>query len=232
MSPSSPQPPTLPRPYALAACRRPWPQPERTQRYPQLQRAERMSRAAPLSVPQEGGSHMNRRTVLTLMAGCGGSLALALGWGSPASAHSNGGQRLAAPITGQLLTETGAITGHVVGTVTIDHCFMQQGELVAPGNLAGKVLDEGGQVHQSLGMRVRLPMAVTQATCDVVEVTLGPLHLEYAGRRLHLNPVIVPITAEPGGGIVSQWLCDLASETSLAHARDGLNRLLNLFGSP
>lgn len=185
---------------------------------------------APLLEDLQGGNRMDRRTVLTMMAGLGG-LALAPGrWGS-AHAQGDGERRLAAPITGQLLTETGTVTDHVVGTVTIGPCSTRQGELVAQGHIAGKVIDSAGKVRQSLVTSVRLPVAVTQATCDVVELTLGPLHLEHAGRRLHLNPVIVPITAEPSGGVVSQLLCDLASETSLAHARDGLNRLLSLFGS-
>lgn len=174
---------------------------------------------------------MDRRTVLTTMAGLGSSLVLAPGpWGL-AHAQGGGGQRLAAPITGQLLTETGASIGTVVGTVTIGPCTTQQGELVAQGHIAGKVIDGVGKVRQSLVTSVRLPVAVTQATCDMVELTFGPLHLEHAGRRIHLNPVVVPITAEPSGGIVGQLLCDLASETSLTHARDGLNRLLSLFGS-
>jgi hypothetical protein len=174
---------------------------------------------------------MDRRTVLTTMAGLGGSLALAAGHWGPVHAQGDGGRKLAAPITGQLLTETGVVTGTVVGTVTIGPCSTQQQELVAQGNILGKVLDEAGKVRQSLMTNVRLPVAVTQATCDVLELTLGPLHVEYAGQRMHLNPVVVPITAEPSEGVVGRLLCDLASETSLAHARDGLNRLLRLFGT-
>ena len=173
---------------------------------------------------------MDRRTVLTMMAGLGG-LALTPDRREPAHAHSEGERRLAAPITGQLLTETGTVTDQVVGTVTIGPCATRQGALVVQGQIAGKVLDGAGKVRQPLMTSVRLPVAVTQATCDMVELTLGPLHLDHAGQRLHLNPVLVPITAEPSGGVVSQLLCDLASETSLAHARDGLNRLLSLFGS-
>jgi hypothetical protein len=174
---------------------------------------------------------MDRRTVLTTLVGMGGSVALAPGSLWAAQAPGEETRRLTAPATGQVLNETGAITSNFVGTVTMGRCQTQHGELAVWGNMTGQVIDVTGKVLQSLETRVLLPVMVTQATCEVFEVTLGPLYLERRGLRMHFNPVVVPITADPSGGILGPLLCDLASTTSLEHSRDGLNRLLSLFGS-
>jgi hypothetical protein len=72
-------------------------------------------------------------------------------------------------------------------------------------------------------------------TCQVLNLVLGPLHLDLLGLvvdlygKTHSDPVIVTINAQPTKGLLGQLLCGLAGGggvTSLA----GLQSLLNSLG--
>jgi hypothetical protein len=73
------------------------------------------------------------------------------------------------------------------------------------------------------------------ATCQVLDVILGPLHLDLLGLNVDLygktksDPVEITITAQPGQGLLGDVLCSLAGHgniTSLA----GLRSLLQSVG--
>jgi hypothetical protein len=73
------------------------------------------------------------------------------------------------------------------------------------------------------------------APCQVLDVILGPLHLDLLGLNVDLygktksDPVEITITAQPGGGLLGDVLCSLAGHgniTSLA----GLSSLLRSVG--
>jgi hypothetical protein len=66
------------------------------------------------------------------------------------------------------------------------------------------------------------------ATCTVLELTLGPLDLSLLGLNIHLDQVHLLITADPTGGILGQLLCSLAGLNLL----EILNRILGLFPTP
>jgi hypothetical protein len=77
--------------------------------------------------------------------------------------------------------------------------------------------------------------APPQATCQVLDVILGPLHLDLLGLNVDLygktksDPVEITITAQPGQGLLGDVLCSLAGHgniTSLA----GLRGLLQSVG--
>ena len=58
---------------------------------------------------------------------------------------------------------------------------------------------------------VAAPAAVTpQAVCQVLNLVLGPLHLNLLGLHIDLNQVVLNITADPNGGILGSLLCSLA----------------------
>jgi hypothetical protein len=48
------------------------------------------------------------------------------------------------------------------------------------------------------------------AVCPILELTLGPLHLDLLGLVIDLNRVHLTITATPGGGILGDLLCSLS----------------------
>jgi hypothetical protein len=81
----------------------------------------------------------------------------------------------------------------------------------------------------------RTPHATTAPSCQVLNLVLGPLHLDLLGLVVDLygktkaDPVIVTINALPTKGLLGQLLCGLAGGggvTSLA----GLQSLLNSLG--
>ena len=59
-------------------------------------------------------------------------------------------------------------------------------------------------------------MATHQGTCQILDLILGPLHLDLLGLVVDLygqtkrDPVRVTITGEPGHGLLGDLLCSLA----------------------
>jgi hypothetical protein len=81
------------------------------------------------------------------------------------------------------------------------------------GQLTGTLMTPGqGQGStQQVDQQVALPVTdVQQATCQVLNLTLGPLDLSLLGLNVHLDQVHLVITATPGGGILGDLLCSLA----------------------
>jgi hypothetical protein len=108
----------------------------------------------------------------------------------------------------------------VVGTVT--------GQLVTPGQ-------PGGPPRPVPATNAAMPVTdVQQATCQVLNLTLGPLDLSLLGLNIHLDQVHLVITATPGGGILGDLLCSLAGGPgvpgTLAQVIDLLNRIIMLLG--
>ena len=52
------------------------------------------------------------------------------------------------------------------------------------------------------------------ATCPVLDLVLGPLHLDLLGLVVDLNQVHLTVTATQGGGILGNLFCSLASATA------------------
>ena len=50
--------------------------------------------------------------------------------------------------------------------------------------------------------------------CSVVDLILGPLHLDLLGLIVDLNQVHLQITADPNGGILGSVLCSLTNQPS------------------
>jgi hypothetical protein len=95
------------------------------------------------------------------------------------------------------------------------------GNLVAVGNLSGTLRDAaGGLLGSIVDQRVKLPVKAGGAsTCDILHLKLGPLDLNLLGLVVHLDRVVLDITAEAGpGNLLGNLLC------AVAHLLDsGLN---------
>ena len=64
------------------------------------------------------------------------------------------------------------------------------------------------------------------ATCDILDLTLGPLHLDLLGLVVDLNEVHLQITAEQGpGNLLGNLLCSVAGLLDNTGG-SGLNGLL------
>jgi hypothetical protein len=71
---------------------------------------------------------------------------------------------------------------------------------------------------QILNQAVFIPLsrsdALAGASCDILNLALGPLDLNLLGLRVELDdcangPVTIDVTAEPGGGLLGDLLCNL-----------------------
>lgn len=95
------------------------------------------------------------------------------------------------------------------------------------GQLTGKLINpgQGQNTAQDVSQAVSMPVADLQATCQVLNLVLGPLDLSLLGLNVHLDQVTLNITADPSGGLLGQLLCSLAG--GLSGPVDQIVNLLN-----
>ena len=102
------------------------------------------------------------------------------------------------------------------GTYRIKRFVAEGGKVLAVGTLKGTL--KGRQVRRT---GVKIPVSGTtfggaglaqssQAVCQVLDLTLGPLDLSLLGLIVHLDEVHLDIDADPAGGLLGQLLCGLA----------------------
>lgn len=133
---------------------------------------------------------------------------------------------LAIPVVG---AGTGTLAGTFNGTAAITRFARTNGGLVALGTLTGTVTDAAGQVVQSLAANFSVPVAVAQTSCAILNLVLGPLHLDLLGLVIDLNQVVLNITAVPGAGnLLGNLLCSVAG---LLDGGLNLGRIVNLLNA-
>jgi hypothetical protein len=105
------------------------------------------------------------------------------------------------------------------------------GQLVASGVLTGVVTTAAGATT-SVVRTISLPAAVTQATCEILHLDLGPLHLDLLGLQVDLSRIVLDITAQSGAGnLLGNLLCGVANLlNSPSGLADLLNRILAILG--
>ena len=131
------------------------------------------------------------------------------------------------PITGTITNAPGTFSGVLNLT---GFAVNSAGQLVANGTLSGTVTDTAGNTLATLsGQAVQLPvnMANTTATCQILHLDLGPLDLTLLGLHVHLNEVVLDITAQQGGGLLGDLLCGIANLLNGGGALTDLAGLLN-----
>jgi hypothetical protein len=165
-----------------------------------------------------------RTAVLAALMVC----AVSLGAAGTASAQDQ-----ATPFTKKVAI-TGSNKGKdFKGTFTVERFTTIGNKLYAVGTLRGTLKNR--RVSRS---NVRIPAAVTregasasQATCDILHLTLGPLDLNLLGLRVQLNEVHLDITAIQGpGNLLGNLLCaitGLLDQNALAGAINNLAAALN-----
>ncbi len=175
----------------------------------------------------------SRRALL----GVGLAASLALLPATAAMAQQNGqnqqnGQKaisgLAVPVSGTV-SSAGTSAGTVAGTLTINRFANRAGSLVALGTFVGTVTNTATGAVSTVVTQLAVPVntSATTGTCDVLHLVLGPLDLDLLGLQVHLNQVVLDITAVPGAGnLLGNLLC------AVAHLLDGgslagLSTLLN-----
>jgi len=99
------------------------------------------------------------------------------------------------------------------------------GQVVAVGTLTGLLTNTVTGAVTSVVQNISAPAQVTQTACDILNLVLGPLHLNILGLVIDLNQVVLNITAQPGpGNLLGNLLCSVAG---LLDSPGGLARVLN-----
>jgi hypothetical protein len=144
-----------------------------------------------------------------------------------ASAAPPATQALSVPITatqsGGALTGVFKITGFALNSA---------GQLVANGNFTGTLTNAAGEVTNLVGTAVSsvVTPAQTSTGCQVLDLTLGPLHLDLLGLVVDLNQVHLNITAQPGpGNLLGNLLCAVTHLLdNTGGANNAVQNLLNI----
>ena len=129
------------------------------------------------------------------------------------------------PVTGTFTDALGG-TGTFVGSLNIQRFTVQNGALTAIGSLTGTLTDSLGNVLGTVTQSLALPVNIS-ATCDILHLELGPLDLNLLGLVVHLDQVVLDITAQQGGGLLGDLLCSLADLLNGSASLNAIARLLN-----
>jgi hypothetical protein len=131
---------------------------------------------------------------------------------------------LSVPITG-----TVAGVEAFVGQFTVDRFTTQNGQLAAVGTLTGTLNGVAITPQQ-----ITVPVTAS-GTCQILHLELGPLDLNLLGLMVHLDQVVLDITAQSGpGNLLGNLLCGIAglldSDAPLNQIARLLNQLLGILG--
>jgi len=128
--------------------------------------------------------------------------------------------------------------GTLNGVFTLTNFAVNEAnQLVANGTFTGTLTDAAGAVTNLVGTTVStvLTAASSGPGCKILDLTLGPLHLDLLGLVVDLNQVHLTITAVPGpGNLLGNLLCAVthlldntgASNNAIQNLVNALNRLL------
>jgi hypothetical protein len=95
------------------------------------------------------------------------------------------------------------------------------------GTLTGTVTDALGNTLGNISQALTLPVSLITATCEILHLELGPLDLTLLGLNVHLDKVVLDITATQGGGLLGNLLCSIANLLSNNSPLSALVKLLN-----
>jgi hypothetical protein len=141
------------------------------------------------------------------------------------------------PVTGSGETAAG-VPVNFTGTLAIQKFEVQGGDAVAIGTLSGTVTDAvtGASLGTVSNRAVTLPLLQIDdptGTCEILHLELGPLDLDLLGLVIHLDRVVLDITAEQGpGNLLGNLLCAIVglfdNNAPLNILVDQLNVLLDV----
>jgi hypothetical protein len=169
--------------------------------------------------------------------------------GSAPAQTPTGGAGLSIPVTGRLdgknasgiftLRRFEAVNGavHAVGTLTMSWQNRTAATVVSvPVNLS---TGSGAKKASAISVDAALDAVAPAQSCDILNLTLGPLDLNLLGLRIQLDQVNLDITGETGAGnLLGNLLCAVAGlldpqsplDQLIATLNQLLTRLLGFLG--
>ena len=151
------------------------------------------------------------------------------------------------PMKSIAVTGTGEGGGSFAGTFTIERFAAEGKQIYAIGRLNGVVKGAPGGDKEVKDHPARMPVQASSAAgqgtnqsaasadCPILHLVLGPLDLNLLGLKVHLNQVVLDITAQSGAGnLLGNLLCDIANLLNgggaLGQIVDLLNQILAKLG--
>ncbi len=132
------------------------------------------------------------------------------------------------PVTGTVTKPAGKTVATFKGTMNVQRFTARNGRLFAVGTVSGTLLNSAGHV---MGTVTNVPIAIpvaAAATCQILTLTLGPLDLNLLGLKVHLDRVVLTITAQQGpGNLLGNLLCAIANLLNTGGPLSQLVSLLN-----
>jgi hypothetical protein len=174
-------------------------------------------RTPPDTSPSRGTSTARSR-LLALIVSLAVLAVASIGLAGSASAKP----RQALDPTAVSMTGTAADGSVVTGTFDVQRFVAQNGTLQAVGTFAETVAGTPTGDTQQIALPVNLQQST--GTCEILDLVLGPLHLDLLGLVVDLNQVHLTITAESGpGNLLGNLLCAIAG---LLDGPTGVNAIL------
>jgi len=139
--------------------------------------------------------------------------------------------------TSALITGTTSTGDVVSGALKVTGFYVSNNKLFAKGVLNGTITSATGDVTPIVNQAITgLPVTTVTASCPILNLVLGPLHLNLLGLEVDLNQVVLNITAVPGGGnLLGNLLCAVANLLNggnitglLTNISGLLNQIVNL----
>jgi len=126
-----------------------------------------------------------------------------------------------APVTGTV-TDANGVVAQFTGTISNLTTSVVNGVLTLTGTLTGTGLPAGG-------VPFSVPLtALADASCTILTLNIGAIHLDLLGLVVDLAPVNLDITAVPGAGnLLGNLLCSVAHLLDNGGPLQGIAALLN-----
>jgi hypothetical protein len=130
--------------------------------------------------------------------------------------------------TSSSINQTIAGVGTFAGSFTPTGFSNQNGALAVTGLVTGTLTRlDGTTVPVSQTVTTTVQNASTAGSCKILNLVLGPLHLDVLGLVVDLNQVVLNITAQSGAGnLLGNLLCAVAGLLD-GNGINGLATLLN-----
>ena len=141
-----------------------------------------------------------------------------------ASTKATASHSLSGPITG-----TASNGSTFAGTFTATNFVARSGKLFAVGTVSGTLKNATGNVVSNVtNAPAALPVTSAVGTCTILTLNLGPLDLNLLGLLVHLNQVVLNVTAQAGAGnLLGNLLCSVAGLLDGGSPLTSLVSLLN-----
>lgn len=97
------------------------------------------------------------------------------------------------------------------GTLTINKFSSTKNQLLANGTLVGTLTNTATGAVSNVVTQVAIPVANITGTCEILHLELGPIDLTLLGLVVHVDKIVIDITAQQGGGLLGDLLCAIAN---------------------